>query len=197
MQAGNTVLIVEHDPEVIGVADHIIDLGPGPGASGGRVVFEGTFKGIFRSRRSATGAFLSGRSVHAYRSPFPEKDRPDSWLKIRGAREHNLKNIDVDIPVGRMVCITGVSGSGKSTLLEDVLFRYGERYYGRSTVLPGACDRIDGLRCVDSFDDLDKVIAPLKFPGLLKVYIDLSPLWLKNHDLLMVSQPTLNQLYFL
>ncbi|MDQ7039138.1 MAG: excinuclease ABC subunit UvrA [Aquificota bacterium] len=147
---GNTVIVVEHDPETIESADWIVDLGPGAGKEGGYVVATGTVEEIKKNPRSLTGAYLSGRKE----IPVPERRRSPGkrWLRIVGAREHNLKNITVEIPVGLFVCVTGVSGSGKSTLIYDVLYRYAKAHFYGSREQVGEVDRIEGL------DHFDRVI---------------------------------------
>jgi excinuclease ABC subunit A len=139
----NTVVVVEHDPEIITAADHVIDMGPGPGSAGGEVVAQGTVAAIAAAPRSLTGRYLSG----AARIPVPGRRRaplPTLDVTIRGARAHNLRNVDVRIPLARLVCITGVSGSGKSTLVEEVLYRGLLRRRGLPTAPPGACDALEG-----------------------------------------------------
>ncbi|MEO6025285.1 MAG: excinuclease ABC subunit UvrA [Candidatus Binatia bacterium] len=139
----NTVVVVEHDPEIITAADHIVDMGPGAGAAGGTVVAQGTVAEVIADAASLTGAYLSGRR----RIPTPTQRRrpaPGLDITIRNARAHNLRGIDVTIPLARMVCITGVSGSGKSTLVEEVLHRGLLRRRGLPTAPPGECDAIDG-----------------------------------------------------
>jgi excinuclease ABC subunit A len=140
---GNTVVVVEHDPEIIAAAEHVIDMGPGPGAAGGEVVAQGTLDTIVAEPRSLTGRYLAG----TLRIPIPGRRRPlipKLDVTIRGARANNLRSIDVRLPLARMVCITGVSGSGKSTLIEEVLYRGLLRRRGLPTAPPGACDAIDG-----------------------------------------------------
>lgn len=151
---GNSVLVVEHDNETILEADWILDLGPGAGEHGGRVVAEGTVDQILNHPESLTGAYLSGRlSV-----PIPSKRRNGNGkhLKVIGARENNLKNIDVDIPLGRLVCITGVSGSGKSTLMIEILYKSLARQLHRAHTLPGEHDRIEGLEYIDKIINIDQ-----------------------------------------
>jgi excinuclease ABC subunit A len=156
--AGNSLLVVEHDPQIMLEADRILDMGPGAGERGGEIVFFGTPAAIKRSARSLTGEYLSGRKLvstpRAARVPSKEpiaEWRPNRWLELRGARAHNLKNIDVRIPLKRLVCVTGVSGSGKSTLVEDVLYPALLKYQGRPSETPG---EFDGLRGADLIDDV-------------------------------------------
>ncbi|MBF6599700.1 MAG: excinuclease ABC subunit UvrA [Dehalococcoidia bacterium] len=151
---GNTVLIVEHDEAMMRAADHIIDMGPGAGEHGGHVVAEGPIESIMACAGSMTGGYLSGRrSV-----PLPETRRPGSgeWITVVGARENNLKDIDVHIPLGRLVCVTGVSGSGKSTLINELLYKKAAQELYGARDRPGKVDRIDGLEHVDKVVDIDQ-----------------------------------------
>ena len=151
---GNTVLVVEHDAETIETADWIVDLGPGAGEHGGKVVAEGPLEAILANPQSLTGAYLSGR----LQVPIPEKRRNGNGaaLVIYGARQHNLKGIDVKIPLGKLVCITGVSGSGKSTLMVDILYNALARQLNRAKTTPGAHDRIEGLEHLDKVINIDQ-----------------------------------------
>ena len=142
--AGNTLVVVEHDPQIMRAADRILDLGPGPGEHGGEIVFWGRATELAKARNSLTADYLIGRkqvaTVHKPRAP----DVHTSWLEVRGAAEHNLKNLHVRIPFGCLVCVTGVSGSGKSTLIEEVLYRALLKRFGRPTEAPGAHREICG-----------------------------------------------------
>ncbi len=151
---GNTVLVVEHDEETIRSADWVIDLGPGAGEHGGWIVAEGTPQMILEHPKSITGAYLSGR-LHV---PVPPKRRLGNgkWLRVVGARANNLKDLDVRIPLGRLVCITGVSGSGKSTLMVDVLYAALARDLNRAQTQPGDYDRIEGIEHLDKVINIDQ-----------------------------------------
>ena len=151
---GNTIIVVEHDEETIRTADWVIDIGPGAGEHGGEVVAEGPLEAILREPRSLTGAYLSGRR----RIPMPAHRRSAKGdaLVVRGAREHNLKNIDVRIPLGVFVSITGVSGSGKSTLVNEVLYRRLAQVINRAKERPGAHDKIEGIQHIDKVIDIDQ-----------------------------------------
>ena len=151
---GNTVIVVEHDEETIRRADHVIDLGPGAGVHGGRIVAQGTPKEIMRDRNSFTGQFLTG----AFRIPIPKSRRESNGTSVvvRGARHNNLKNINVAFPLGVFTCITGVSGSGKSSLINETLYPAAMRLLHDSRMRPGRHDAIEGLRHVDKVIDVDQ-----------------------------------------
>src|SRR5213592_1407852 len=152
---GNTVIVVKHDEETMRAADHIVDLGPGAGKHGGEVIATGTIDEIMRTSGSITGKFLSGEK----RVPLPATRRAPQWhrsLRIEGAREHNLRTVDADIPLGLFVAVTGVSGSGKSTLVEDILHRAMARHFYRARVIPGAHRRITGFEHIDKVIDIDQ-----------------------------------------
>ena len=146
---GNSVIVVEHDEDTMLEADYIVDIGPGAGEHGGEVVAQGNAKEIMKNKDSITGAYLSGK----LRIPVPkERAKPSGWLKVIGARENNLKNIDVEFPLGVMTCVTGVSGSGKSSLVNEILYKRLARELNRARTIPGKHDAIEGI------DRLDKVI---------------------------------------
>ncbi len=151
---GNTLLVVEHDEDTMRAADYIIDIGPGAGEHGGKVVGEGTYKDIIASPDSITGDYLSRRKF----IPLPEKRRAGNGksLVVRGARENNLKNVDVEIPLGKFVVVTGVSGSGKSTLITDILYRKLAHVIFRAHDKPGAHDTIEGIEHLDKVIDIDQ-----------------------------------------
>src|SRR5687768_15688603 len=152
---GNTVIVVEHDDETMREADHIVDLGPGAGKHGGLVIASGTVDEICRASQSITGKYLSGElkiELPAERRRFD----PKKTIRIHNAREHNLRNVDVEIPLGLFVAITGVSGSGKSTLIEDILHQSLARHFYRARVIPGLHDRITGLEHIDKVIDIDQ-----------------------------------------
>ncbi|RPI85983.1 MAG: excinuclease ABC subunit UvrA [Chloroflexi bacterium] len=151
---GNTVLIVEHDAETILSADWIVDLGPRAGEHGGEIVTEGTVEDILANQNSLTGGYLSGR----LQVPIPEKRRNGNGksIIIKGARENNLKNIDVKIPLGKLVCITGVSGSGKSTLMVEILYKTLARQLHGAHTMPGEHEKIEGMDFVDKIINIDQ-----------------------------------------
>jgi excinuclease ABC subunit A len=151
---GNTVLVVEHDEETIRSADWVLDLGPGAGEHGGEVVAQGTVDDILHHERSLTGAYMSGR----LRVPIPAQRRGGNGKKliVMGARENNLKNLNVGIPLGRLVCITGVSGSGKSTLMVEILYKALARQLHGAHTQPGDYDRIEGMEHIDKIINIDQ-----------------------------------------
>jgi excinuclease ABC subunit A len=152
---GNTVIVVEHDEETMRLADHVLDMGPGAGKHGGMLIAEGTIDDIRKAKGSLTGDYLSGRKSVPIPAVRRVKD-PARTLRIENAREHNLRNIDVEIPLGLFVAVTGVSGSGKSTLVTDILQRALSRHFFRARVIPGAHTRITGLQQLDKLIDIDQ-----------------------------------------
>ncbi len=150
---GNTLIVVEHDEETMRMADCIVDIGPGAGINGGEVVFKGSYKQILKAKNSITGDYLSGRKY----IPIPKSHRKKSGsLKIKGARANNLKNIDVEVPLGVFTCITGVSGSGKSSLINSILQKGLSRKLYKSKVRPGEHDEIQGIEQIDKVVEIDQ-----------------------------------------
>ena len=150
---GNTLIVVEHDEDTMRAADYIVDIGPAAGVHGGEVVAAGTAVDIMKCKKSITGAYLSGRM----KIPVPsERRRPTGFLTIKGARENNLKNIDVQVPLGIMTCITGVSGSGKSSLTNEILYKHLARTLNRARCIPGDHDDILGVEQLDKIIDIDQ-----------------------------------------
>lgn len=150
---GNSVLVVEHDEDTMRAADCIVDIGPGAGRNGGEVVAVGTAEDIMKCKESITGAYLSGR----IKIPVPATRRkPTGWIKVRGARENNLKNIDVDIPLGVVTCVTGVSGSGKSSLVNEILYKHLAKELNRARCIAGKHDGIDGTEQLDKVINIDQ-----------------------------------------
>jgi excinuclease ABC subunit A len=152
---GNTVIVVEHDEDAIRTADHIVDIGPGAGVHGGEVVAQGTFEDIIKSKRSLTGQYMSGKR----RIEIPKQRRKpdeDKILRIVGASGNNLKEIDLEIPAGLFVCVTGVSGSGKSTLINDTLYRYAAAELNGANEKPAAFKTVEGIELFDKVVDIDQ-----------------------------------------
>lgn len=150
---GNTLLVVEHDEDTMLAADHIIDIGPGAGEHGGELVAQGNAETIMQVENSITGAYLSGR----IKIPVPEKRAvPTGWIKVVGAAENNLKNINVEFPLGVMTCVTGVSGSGKSSLVNEILYKSMAKKLNHARVIPGKHKRIEGLEQLDKVIDIDQ-----------------------------------------
>lgn len=151
---GNTLIVVEHDEETMLNADYIVDIGPGPGEHGGEVVFAGTPEEIMTDEKSITGKYLSGREYIAV--PAKRRETGENWLQIRGARANNLKNVNVDIPLGVFTCVTGVSGSGKSSLVNEVMKKTLLRDLNRARTRPGEHDEILGIDKLDKIIDIDQ-----------------------------------------
>ncbi|MCI8576074.1 MAG: excinuclease ABC subunit UvrA [Lachnospiraceae bacterium] len=150
---GNTVIVVEHDEDTMRAADYVVDIGPGAGEHGGRVIATGTAREIMACPESITGAYLSGRM----KIPVPQKRRrPAGWLTVRGAAENNLKNIDVSFPLGVLTCVTGVSGSGKSSLVNEILNKALSRRLNRARVIPGKFKKLEGVEQLDKVINIDQ-----------------------------------------
>ncbi|MCI8996544.1 MAG: excinuclease ABC subunit UvrA [Lachnospiraceae bacterium] len=150
---GNTLVVVEHDEDTMLAADYVVDIGPGAGEHGGHVVAAGTAQEIMEVPESITGAYLSGR----LRIPVPEKRRePVGWLTIKGAQENNLKNIDVQLPLGIFTCVTGVSGSGKSSLINEILYKRLARELNRARIIPGKHKEMEGIQQLDKVISIDQ-----------------------------------------
>ncbi len=147
---GNTLIVVEHDEDTMRAADYIVDVGPGAGSKGGKIVATGTAEEIMQVKESITGQYLSGK----LKIEVPkERRQPKGWLKVKGARENNLKNVDIDVPLGVMTIVTGVSGSGKSSFVNEILYKHLARDLNRARCIPGKHDSIEGI------EQVDKVIA--------------------------------------
>jgi len=150
---GNTLIVVEHDEDTMLQADHIVDIGPRAGSHGGEIVAQGTAEEIMACEESITGAYLSGK----IQIPIPEKRKePKGWLKVVGAAENNLKNIDVEIPLGVMTCVTGVSGSGKSSLVNEIIYKSLAKKLNRARTIPGKHTRIEGVEQLDKIINIDQ-----------------------------------------
>ena len=150
---GNSLIVVEHDEDTMFAADRVIDIGPGAGKNGGRIIAEGTAEEIMQNPESITGQYLSGKlSI-----PVPDKrKKPAGWLKVVGAAENNLKNVDVKIPLGIMTCVTGVSGSGKSSLVNEIVYKYLAKKLNRARTIAGKHKRIDGVEQLDKIINIDQ-----------------------------------------
>ena len=150
---GNTLIVVEHDEDTMFAADYIVDIGPGAGSHGGKVIATGTAEDIMACKESITGDYLSGRK----KIPVPDvRKEPTGWIKVKGARENNLKNIDVEFPTGIMTCVTGVSGSGKSSLVNEILYKSRAKQLNRARTIPGLCDGVEGLEQLDKVINIDQ-----------------------------------------
>ena len=150
---GNTLIVVEHDEDTMFAADYIVDIGPGAGSHGGKVIATGTAEDIMACKESITGDYLSGRK----KIPVPDvRKEPTGWIKVKGAKENNLKNIDIEFPTGVMTCVTGVSGSGKSSLVNEILYKSMAKQLNRARTIPGLCDGLEGLEQLDKVINIDQ-----------------------------------------
>lgn len=152
---GNTVIVVEHDEDAIRSAQHIVDIGPGAGVHGGRIIAQGTLDDILNNKDSLTGQYLSGKIGITIPETLTPADK-NKQITIRNAHGHNLKNVDISFPIGLLTCVTGVSGSGKSTLINDTLYCHAARLINRAGVIPAPCDAIEGLEHFDKVVDIDQ-----------------------------------------
>ena len=151
---GNTVIVVEHDEDTIRSADHIVEMGPGPGVHGGKVVVQGTMEDLLACKASPTGQYLSGK--RAIETPMRRRKGNGKALTVRGARENNLQGVDVRFPLGTMVAVTGASGSGKSTLINDILYKALWKRLVDTRTLPGEHDAVDGMEHVHKVVSIDQ-----------------------------------------
>ena len=150
---GNSLIVVEHDEDTIRAADFVVDIGPGAGEHGGKVVGLGTAEDLMKNENSVTGAYLSGK----LQIPVPkERRQPTGWITVKGARENNLKNINVKFPTGVFTCVTGVSGSGKSSLVNEILYKTLAKKLNRARTIPGKCKGVEGLEVLDKVIDIDQ-----------------------------------------
>ena len=150
---GNSLIVVEHDEDTIRAADFVVDIGPGAGEHGGKVVGLGTAEDLMKNENSVTGAYLSGK----LQIPVPkERRQPTGWITVKGARENNLKNINVKFPTGIFTCVTGVSGSGKSSLVNEILYKTLAKKLNRARTIPGKCKGVEGLEVLDKVIDIDQ-----------------------------------------
>ena len=150
---GNTLIVVEHDEDTMRAADYVVDIGPGAGEHGGQVIATGTAEDIMKNPNSITGKYLSGE----IKIPVPKiRRKPKGFLKVVGAKENNLKNIDVKVPIGVLTCVTGVSGSGKSSLVNEILYKSLARKLNRARTIPGKCKKIEGMEQLDKVINIDQ-----------------------------------------
>lgn len=181
---GNTLIVVEHDDDTMLAADYVVDIGPGAGVNGGNVVFSGTVDKLLKCEDSVTGQYLSGRK----KIPVPKKRRKGNgnFLRVIGAAEHNLKNINVDIPLGKLVCVTGVSGSGKSSLVNEIIYKHLAAELNRAKIKAGKFEKIEGIEYLDKVINIDQSPIgrtprsnPATYTG---VFTDIRDLFAKTAD---------------
>lgn len=191
---GNTLIVVEHDEETIREADYLVDIGPGAGAHGGKIVAKGTLSDIMECNESITGQYLCGEK----QIDVPEKRRGlnGKWLSIRGAKANNLKGIDVDIPLGVFTCVTGVSGSGKSSLVNEIIKKTLLRELNRAKTRPAGYESISGLEHLDKVIDIDQSPIgrtprsnPATYTGLFDLIRDLFSMTQGRKDAWIYNEP--------